>query len=507
MDIKQYIAIFWRWSWLIITCTVIAGAGATFYNARQPKIYESSAVVLVNAPIRSAAQLTDTGLRTTENLLGTYAELLVSRPVLEQVAKNLNIPGGAGTLGREVKVAVEPSTLLIKVTVQDRDPERAARIANEVPKVLNDLERDLLANPYVGAYRQALNFVDVALPRYSPVLPKATQTLLIALMAGLALSMGSALLIEHLDDTLKSAREVEQAAHLPVLAAIGRIRGSDFASQLITVNDPSAPASEAYRMFLAHLAYSESERAVKTVLVASADRAEGKSTNIVNLAVALAQTGKRVILVDMDLRGPVLHRFFKRTNERGVTTALQRFADESPRDALHQRAIGDQLPTDAAPAASDWLADEHHLVSTGIENLMLMPSGPLPTNPAGLFGLGRIGNLLDALRREADIVLIDSPSVLAVVDATLLARHCDAALLVARAKTTRGDRLVRAKEMLGQSGIYMLGVLLNGVSYGRQKHYASPRGGLRSMIGRLRGRRVAYAAEASARGSLEVRDE
>jgi non-specific protein-tyrosine kinase len=457
-------------------------------------------VVLVNAPIRTAAALTDTGLRTTENLLGTYAQLLVSRPVLEQVALNLGVKGGSGALGKEVLIAVEPSTLLIKVTVQDRSPEMAANIANEVPKVLNSLERDLLANPFVGAYREALNFVDVAQPHASPVLPRGAQTLLIAILAALALSVGAALLIEHLDDTIKASREVEQLTSLPTLATIGRIRGSDYAARLITAQDPQSPVSEAYRMFLAHLAFSASEAEVKTVLVASADREEGKSTNIANLAVALAQTGKRVILVDMDLRGPVLHRFFKRTNQRGVTTALQRAAGEAqPRAAQ----VGQRQHEPAPSRAPESLTDGNHLVSTGVENLMLMPSGPLPANPARLFGSGRIGELIEELEREADIVLIDSPSVLAVVDATLLARHCDAAILVARTKTTRGDRLVRAKEMIAQSGVYLIGVLLNDASYSRQKRYTADQGGLRGLLSRVRAKRVAYAAS----GSAEVRDE
>lgn len=445
LDLRQYLQILGRWSWLIILAGVIAGVASYLVTASLPRIYQSTAVVLVNAPIRSTAQLTDTGLRTTERLLGTYAELLVSRPVLEQVARNVGL-GGADSLRGLVTVEVEPNTLLVRVNVQNKSPELAAQIANEIPRVMNEQERDLLANPYVGAYREALNFVEVAQPNLSPILPRTNQTVMMAVLAVVALVVATAFLIEHLDDTVKTSEAVDDLVSLPTLATISRIRGGDFAGRLVTANNPRSRTAEAYRMFLAHLAFSEAERPIKTILVTSADRNEGKSTNIANLAVALAQTGKRVALIDMDLRGPVLHRFFKRTNQTGVTTALQRREGES-------------------------LIEGNHLISSGIENLWLMPSGPLPTNPARLFGSSAITDLIVEVERQVDIVLIDSPAILAVVDATLIARHCDASLIVVRAKVTRSDRLRRTGELLAQSGTYVLGVILNNAPVGRNATY------------------------------------
>lgn len=436
---------FWRWAWLIVLAGVVAGAGAYLVTAQQPRIYQSSAVVLVNAPIRSAAQLTDTGLRTTERLLGTYAELLVSRPVLDEVARNLGLDG-AGSLRGLVSVEVEPNTLLVRVNVQNTNPELAAQIANEIPRVLNDQEKELLANPYVGAYREALNFVEIAQPSARPILPRATQTIMMAVFAAMALVVAAVLLIEHLDDTVKTSEAIKTLVGLPTLASIGRIRGGEFAGRLVTANNPRSPTAEAYRMFLAHLAFSEAERPIKTVLLTSPDRNEGKSTNIANLGVALAQTGKRVALIDMDLRGPVLHRFFKRTNQKGVTTALQRREGES-------------------------LTEGNHLISSGIDNLWLMPSGALPANPARLFGSQEIASLIAEVEREVDLVLIDSPAILAVVDATLLARHCDASLIVVRAGVTRSDRLRRTRDLLAQSGSYLLGVILNDKRAARNATY------------------------------------
>lgn len=467
LDIKQYLTILWRWAWLIVLCTAIAGTGAFLVTSSQPRIYAAKTTVLANAA-GAAPQVTDTNLRTAERMLGTYAELMVSRPVLDQVITNLGLNTSPAALAGQILVEVTPNTLLISLTVEDEDPERAAAIANEIPRVLNTLEQDLLGNPYLSGYSEPLNVVEVALPRFTPVTPNVSSAVALAMLAALVLSAGVALLIEYLDDTVKTSVDVGRVTGLPTLAAIRRIRGGDHAGRLVVANTPRSPIAETYRMFLAHLAYSSAERPIKTLLVASAEAGEGKSTNVANLGVALAQTGKRVIVVDMDLRSPTLHRFFKRTNQLGVTSALQRPAGES-------------------------LVDGHHLVSTGIENLMLMPSGPLPPNPARLFGSPQMAELVAELEREADVVIFDSPSVLAVVDATLLARTCDAAILVARAKATRSDALRQAHTQIAQAGTFIIGVLLNNVTSGRAiTYYASDRRGPFGVFG---GTDVAYASK------------
>ncbi|HMQ32298.1 MAG TPA: polysaccharide biosynthesis tyrosine autokinase [Chloroflexaceae bacterium] len=438
MDLKQYARIVWRWLWLIAACALVAGAVAYAVNVGRAPVYTSSATLLVNAPrVAVYSQYSDTDLRTTERLLGTYAELLVSRPVLQEVVTTLGLPYGPATLNSLTTVTVTPNTLLIEVTVRDESPERAAAIANEIVRVLNLREQELLGNQIVTTFRgDALKVIEPALPRSMPAgLPLPLMVLYAALVAALV-GLGIALLIEHLDETVRGPKMVEEATGLPTLGAIARIRGADPARRLVTLSDPASPTAEAFRMFIAHLGFVEAERPISSILVSSAMPGEGKSTNVANLGVALAQSGKRVVLVDMDLRRPTLHRFFRRTNQRGVTTALQRPEGEG-------------------------LAEGNHLVSSGVENLLLMPSGPLIANPARLIGTPQFLALLEALEAQADVVLIDSPAALAVVDASLLARLADATVVVTRAGSTRADQLRRAAELLARSGTLMLGVLLN----------------------------------------------
>lgn len=438
MDIRQYARIVWRWLWLIIGCAVVAAAAAYLVTARRTPLYSSATTLLVNAPrVAVYSQYSDADLRTTERMLGTYAELLVSRPVMQAVVTNLGLPFGPAVLEGRTKVTVTPNTLLITVAVQDESPERAAAIANELVRVLNAREQELLGNQIVTTFRgDALKVIEPALPKTTPTGVPTGQAMLYAALVAALVGLGVALLIEYLDDTVRGPKEVEVATGLPTLGAIARIRDADPAARVVTLSDPSSPTSEAFRMFLAHLSFVEAERPIKTILISSAVPGEGKSTNVANLGVALAQTGKRVIMVDMDLRRPTLHRFFRRTNQRGVATALQRPEGEG-------------------------LSEGSHLLSTTVENLLLMPSGPISANPARLFGTPQLLALVEQLEAECDVVLLDSPAALAVVDASLLARLADATLIVTRAGSTRVDQLKRAAELLARSGTLMLGVLLN----------------------------------------------
>lgn len=465
MEIKQYARIVWRWLWLIAACALVAGAAAYVVNVGRTPVYASATTLLVNAPrVALYSQYSDADLRTTERLLGTYAELLVSRPVMQEVVSNLSLPVGPATLKQHTSVTVTPNTLLIEVEVRDSDPQRAADIANEIVRVLNASEQQLLGNQIVTTFRgDALKVIEFAMPRSMPVgMPLQQAVLLSALVAALV-GLGIALLIEHLDDSVRGPQAIAEATGLPTLGAIARIRSADPARRLVTLVDPSSPTAETFRMFLAHLSFVEAERPIKSILVSSPVPGEGKSTNVANLGVALAQSGRRVVVVDMDLRRPTLHRFFKRTNQRGVTTALKRPAGEG-------------------------LAEGSHLVSTSVENLMLMPSGPVMANPARLFGAPELLALLQELQAEFDLILLDSPAALAVVDASLLARLADATIIVTRAGSTSTEQLRRAAELLARSGTQMLGVLISRAPGGALGYYSDDAGQGRSLWQRLFGR-------------------
>lgn len=301
--------------------------------------------------------------------------------------------------------------------------------------LLRSMEEVRLAEAQTGDYLSIAEHADTP---STPIRPRVVLNILLAAVMGALASLAIAFLFEFFDSSVRTREEVEQLAGLPTLAAITRIRRPGLGSKLITARSAGSPVAEAFRMLRTNIEFAEVDRAIRTMLVTSGASSEGKSTTTANLAVTMAQTGRRVVLVDMDLREPILHQIFKVQNGRGITTAL-----------LHpDESIGD------------------YLLPTGVENLSLIPSGPLPSNPAELLGSRRMAELIANLKEHADLIIFDSSPILLLADATLLARHCDAALLVARAGKTRVESLARARDQLAQSGVRLLGVVLNRVATG-----------------------------------------
>ena len=199
---------------------------------------------------------------------------------------------------------------------------------------------------------------------------------------------------------------------------------------LITLNDARSSQAEAYRSLRTNLEFSSLDHPIHTLLVTSAAPDEGKSTTLANLGVISAQAGKRVVLLDCDLRRPRLHEFFELSNNVGVTTAL-----------LNAEAT---LP----------------LQATSVPNLRVMTSGPLPPNPADLLASARMKALLEQVAADADLVLLDAPPVITVTDAALLAAKVDGVLLVVSAGHTKRDHAQRAKDLLAKVNARLVGAVL-----------------------------------------------
>ncbi|MGD2165119.1 MAG: CpsD/CapB family tyrosine-protein kinase [Anaerolineae bacterium] len=203
---------------------------------------------------------------------------------------------------------------------------------------------------------------------------------------------------------------------------------------LITLTDPRSPASEAYRTLRTNLTFFAAlDRPVESLVVTSAAPNEGKSEVLVNLAVTMAQGERRTILVDADLRRPRLHEMFGVANDRGLTTMI-----------LEEEAL-----------------DDPPLVDVGVENLLLVPSGPLPPNPADVLGSGKMEQVIDTFGDRADVILLDAPPVVAVTDAAVLGTKVDGVLLVVSAGRTRREHAARAKELLERVNVRIIGAVLN----------------------------------------------
>lgn len=206
------------------------------------------------------------------------------------------------------------------------------------------------------------------------------------------------------------------------------------AIDLIALTDPRSPAAEAYRTLRTNLTFFAAlDRPVESLIVTSAAPNEGKSEVLANLAVTMAQGERRTILVDADLRRPGLHEVFGVPNERGLTTMI-----------LEEQAL-----------------DDPPLLEVGVENLLLVPSGPLPPNPADVLGSGKMEQVIEAFKERADVILFDAPPVVAVTDAAVLGTKVDGVLLVVAAGRTRREHAERAKELLERVNVRIIGAVLS----------------------------------------------
>jgi capsular exopolysaccharide synthesis family protein len=213
---------------------------------------------------------------------------------------------------------------------------------------------------------------------------------------------------------------------------------SEKLNELITVSEPRSPISEAYRTLRTNLDFASLDQALKTLVVTSAGVGEGKSTTLANLAVVSAQAGRKVVLVDGDLRRPTLHQIFDLDSETGLTTVMM----------------------DEAALASPPLQD------TGVDGLSVLTSGPLPPNPAELMGSRRMEEVIAALAERADQVFFDTPPVVAVTDAAVLATKVDGVLLVISADKTRREYARTAVHRLEQINARLVGTVLTNVQMG-----------------------------------------
>ncbi len=311
-----------------------------------------------------------------------------------------------------------------------------------------------------AAQAKNVSIIDPAIEPLDPVKPKKKLNVLLGALIGIGLGVGITFLLEYFDDTVKTPEELEKMG-FNILSSIPRIEmekvekklekmgtfeGRKIQARLITHLDPKSPVSEAYRSLRTNLQFSKIDRELNILLVTSAGPKEGKSTTAANLAIAMAQAGKKVVLMDADLRRPVVHSIFGLKKDNGLTNYMM-----------------------------GAIKFEDMIQKTFLDNLFLITSGALPPNPSELLASKKMEEVLDKLRNEFDLVVIDTPPVIAVTDAAVLSTKVDGTILVVASGQTNRDALARAHAVLESVDSGLLGTLLNGVNvegmYGSYYYY------------------------------------
>jgi non-specific protein-tyrosine kinase len=500
LDLRRWLTVLRSWWWLVVASVVLAGGVAFYVSSNLPKVYEGTTTLIVGQSLTAVNPNTDqlqasqqlsrtyANVATTRPILQKAIEQLGLSVTPEDLAKVVTAkatadttfltiaaqdgdPARAADIANAVAqqlVAASPALQGRQADVQsfiDRDlaatqaeieqtQADVTRLTNlpyrtaEQDQQLQGLQDRLasLRSTYATLVQYSSNsaanllaVVEPAVPPPGPVSPRLLLNTLLAAIVGLLFAVGIAFLVEQLDDRLKTSEEVEEWLGLPTLGGVVRMKGDAGRHEmyrLATLMRPRSPAAEAYRALRTNVAFASVDKPLRSILVTSSVPREGKTTTAANLAIALAQSGQRTLLLDADLRKPGIHRLFDLPNTYGLTTLL-RFDDTKVASLVHQ---------------------------TEVVGLRVLTSGPLPPNPAEILGSQRMRNVLARLAIEADIVIIDSPPLQAATDAAVLSSIVDGTILVINASRTRRGDVRHGRDALAKVNARVLGVVLNRLS-------------------------------------------
>jgi non-specific protein-tyrosine kinase len=287
----------------------------------------------------------------------------------------------------------------------------------------------------------------------APYAPKPLRSAAIGLALGLFVGLGLAFLLELLDTSVRTDTDVAELLRQPILARIPRMSKKLLdQSALVTITEPDGTSAEAFRMLRTNLAFMNVDGEMRSVVLTSCLQGEGKSVTIANLAVTMALGGKKVIVVDADLRRPRMHKYFGIGNEHGVSTVVTGQTELS--DSLVAVPVVPQAGGNGV-AFADWGAG-----SDAKSRLYVLPSGPQTPNPGEIVSSKRLAGVIEALAAQADVVLVDSPAMLAVGDTPALADKVDGLLFLVEPDVVRKHTLTQAREQLDKLPCRLLGVIV-----------------------------------------------
>lgn len=520
MELRQYIEVIRRRLPFIAASVLIVSVVAGLVSSARTATYRATAK-LVLQPDNPVEQLNPVQqvFRDPNRYVEAQADIIRSESVATQAAKALQ-GVSAEEIERVLSVATSTGSDVVQVSATSSDAKRSRDIANAVAKgyienrrenavaglqqaakdlesklqalqaTISDLDarialasgtsaspaqaealkatREAAVSQYETLYvRQQELAVDISLQRggaqliseartpTEPVSPRPARDATLGAFVGLLFSLGVAFLREHFDDRLRTVTDVERTLGLPILAELPYDQSAAMENAVATIARPQSSFGEAIRSLRTSIQYLAVDEPVRSVVITSAVPGEGKSLVSANLAAACAQSGSRTILVGADLRRPGLSRLFGVAREvAGLTNVVANISDNGKSGPREEQSDG--FP--------DNFADAGRLgtfMKRPVQHLAFLPPGPTPPNPAELLGSQRMNEVLQTFQAQSDIVVIDTPPLLPVTDAAVLAAQADGVILVLAVNESRRDAAKRAKAILDGTGARVLGVVVN----------------------------------------------
>jgi non-specific protein-tyrosine kinase len=490
INLMEYVYLLWRWAWLIVVVGILAGATAYLITSRMRPTYRTNTLLFISAPSVSS---TSGGMFLTYSMTTTYSQMLTNLPVLQGVIDKLGLDMDPQVLRGMISVSEVRDSQLIQVTVQGNDPEFIVLVANTLSTAFTERMGEIQSQRYNASkealttqidemsqqidltarevaetkdptlkqeaetrltqYRQiyaslvssfeqvriaeaqaSTNIVVTEPAHYATQIgPQTARNTFLASVIGVILAVGVVFGINYLDDTLRSPDQIRNKFGLSVLGVISKHSVPE--GHLITQDQPRSPTTESFRNLRTNIKYTGVDKPLRRILVTSPTPSDGKTTIISNLSVVFAQGERSVILIDADLRRPQIHNRLQVENKGGMSDLFL--------NPIHEMG--------------------KFIQATAVPGLRVITSGGTPPNPADLLSSNKMVEILECLSDEADLVLIDTPPVLSVTDASSLVSLVDGVILVAKPGSTKLPAFQQAVEQLRAVNARILGVVLNDV--------------------------------------------
>lgn len=445
IDIKRIIEIIFSKK-LIITLIILLSVTLGYvysYYYKKPEYKSSVTILLVADENKTDKSLTQTDVNLNNGLISTYSSIAKSSSILQKTIQNLNLDIPVSKLEQNVEAKQIDNTQFLEISVKNESPERAKNIANELAEVFTEQIKEIYN-------LQNISIVDKAETEENPCNINHMKDMIIFGFAGIVLSIIIVMIIYMFDDTVKEQKDIEKNIKL---RTIGTLPVDREKTELIVENNPKSPIVESIKTIRTNILYSTRKN---SILVTSCKEKEGKSWVINNLAVTFAQTGKRVILVDANLRQENnKNEIFNIEKCEGLSDFIREISEDQMENLEKARK---------------------YIKETSIPNLHIMQNGTIPPNPAELISSKNMKRLVNLLKNMYDIVIIDGTSSILVADSIALSSMVDSTILVAENRKTKINDLKKVKKLIEDVNGNILGVILNRVDVQSGKYYGKKYG-------------------------------
>lgn len=447
-DISYIFSTILKWFLVILFFAVLGLGVAMFYNYSAPIEYQSTTTLYVQPKVSSGA-VDYEGILSNQKMVKTYKQMILSRKVINKVRKNLAIDIEYKKLIKKLNVTAVDDTEIISISANAETPKSAKDIANNIAIVfIEEINNTMEVNN--------IQIVDKAIINKEPVLPRTNLNYLIGLAGGLFIGIGLSFLLESTNHKIKNHEDVKKYLNVKTLGVVPH-NSIDYENNdrkkknLVTtnnnvylkiINDPTSVISESIRMIRTNLNFMD----LKVINITSTVPSEGKTETLTNTAVSFAMLGKRVLIVDCDLRKPKIHRLFGLSRKEGVSDVVLSRGTKNYKDVVQT-------------------------FNTGVHDICidLLSAGSKISNPSELINSKRFSNLIEEVKKDYDLVLIDCPPISVMADGIIVSKLCDGTIYIIESDRTDYQVINTCLEQLKNNKAFVLGAILTKVNVKQQK--------------------------------------